>query len=114
MARKTKIVQLQVADAQSKLNELQALKIQAEQDAQQAVIAAEQEVLAAEQAAEQARIDEIQQIEDIRTHVTEYCGNEGFFCGVILNREALVNLFKFALETPDEQIKIPFQLYFNE
>ena len=118
--KKTKIVQLQV-DAQTKFQQAESLRLEAETnakqavlDAHQAVLDAEQEVVAAEQAAEQARLDELQQIEDIRAHVTEYCGNEGYFCGVILTHESLLALIKFSLENSTEQIKIPFQLYFNE
>ena len=115
--KKTKIVQLQV-DAQTKFQQAEALRLEAEVkakqaviDAHQAVLDAEQEVLAAQQTAEQARLDELQNIEDIRTHVTEHCTNEGYFCGVILNQEAMLALIKFALDNPTEQIKIPFQLY---
>ncbi len=116
--RKTKIVQLQIADAQTKVQQAETLRLEAEKNAQQAikdahqaVMDAEQEVVAAEQAAEQARLDELQQIEDIRAHVTEYCSNEGYFCGVILAHESLLALIKFSLENSTEQIKIPFQLY---
>jgi len=109
--KKTKIIQLQVEDAQTKFQQAEEKAKQAVIDAQQAVMDAEQEVVAAEQAAEQARLDELQNMEEIRTHVTEHCTNEGYFCGVILNQESLLALIKFALENPNEQIKIPFQLY---
>jgi len=109
--RRTKIVQLQVTDAQTKFQQAEEKAKQAVIDAQQAVMDAEQEVVAAEQAAEQARLDELQNMEEIRTHVTEHCTNEGYFCGVILNHEAIIALVKSALENPNEQIKIPFQLY---
>ena len=116
--RRTKIVQLQITDAQTKFQQAEALRIEAEEkakqaviDAHQAVMDAEQEVVAAEQAAEQARLDELQNIEEIRTHVTEHCTNEGYFCGVILAHESLLALIKFSLENSTEQIKIPFQLY---
>ena len=116
--RRTKIVQLQITDAQTKFQQAEALRIEAEEkakqaviDAHQAVMDAEQEVVAAEQAAEQARLDELQNIEEIRTHVTEHCTNEGYFCGVILTHESLLALIKFSLENSTEQIKIPFQLY---
>jgi hypothetical protein len=98
--RRTKIVKLQVEDAQSKIKQAEALRLKAEQA-----------LLVAEQEAEQARLDELQNMEEIRTHVTEHCTNEGYFCGVILNHEAIIALVKFALENPNEQIKIPFQLY---
>jgi hypothetical protein len=117
-SRRTKIVQLKIADAQTKFQQAEASRLEAEEkakqaviDAQQAVMDAEQEVVAAEQAAEQARLDELQNIEEIRTHVTEHCTNEGYFCGIILNQESLLSLIKFALDNPTEQIKIPFQLY---
>ena len=116
--RRTKIVQLQITDAQTKFQQAEALRIEAEEkakqavlDAHQAVLVAEQEILAAEQAAEQARLDDLQQMEDTRTHVTSLCENEGYFCGVILNHESLLALIKFSLENSTEQIKIPFQLY---
>ena len=116
--RRTKIVQLQITDAQTNVQQAEALRIEAEEkakqaviDAHQAVMDAEQEVVAAEQAAEQARLDELQNIEEIRTHVTEHCTNEGYFCGVILAHESLLALIKFSLENSTEQIKIPFQLY---
>ena len=115
--KKTKIVQLQV-DAQTKFQQAEALRLEAEVkakqtviDAHQAVLDAEQEVLAAQQTAEQAQLDELQNIEDTRTHVTDHCTNEGYFCGIILNQESLLALIKFALDNPTEQIKIPFQLY---
>jgi hypothetical protein len=110
-AKKTKIVQLQVEDAQTKFQQAEEKAKQAVIDAQQSIIDAQNEVLAAEQAAEQARVEELQNIEDIRSHVTDHCTNEGYFCGVILNQESLLALIKFALDNPTEQIKIPFQLY---
>jgi len=116
--KKTKIVQLQVEDAQAKFQQAETLRLEAEEkakqaviDAHQALLDAEQEVIAAQEAAEQARLDELQSIEDIRTHVTEYCAEEGYYCGVILNQESMLALIKFALDNPTEQIKIPFQLY---
>ena len=116
--KKTKIVQLQVEDAQAKFQQAETLRLEAEEnakqavlDAHQALLDAQQEVIAAQEAAEQARLDELQNIEDIRTHVTDYCANECYFCGVILNQESLLALIKFALDNPTEQIKIPFQLY---
>jgi len=99
-SRRTKIVKLQVEDAQSKIKKAESLRLEAEQA-----------LLVAEQAAEQARVEELQNIEDIRSHVTDHCTNEGYFCGVILNQESLLALIKFALDNPTEQIKIPFQLY---
>jgi hypothetical protein len=116
--KKNKIVQLQVEDAQAKFQQAEASRLEAEEkakqaviDAHQALLDAEQEVIAAQEAAEQARLDELQNIEDIRTHVTDHCANEGYFCGVILNQESLLALIKFALDNPTEQVKIPFQLY---
>ena len=116
--KKNKIVQLQVEDAQAKFQQAEASRLEAEEkakqaviDAHQALLDAEQEVIAAQEAAEQARLDELQNIEDIRTHVTDYCAEEGYYCGIILNQESMLALIKFALDNPTEQIKIPFQLY---
>ena len=111
MARNLKNSQVKVNEALSKLQEAENLKAKAEQEAQEAILSAAREVEEAKAAEEQARLDEIANLEAVRTHVTEFCANEGFFCGVILTREAILQIVNLAMESHDDQIKIPFQLY---
>jgi len=103
MARNLKNSQIKVNEALSKL-----------QKAQAAIEKAEQELAETRAAEEQARQDEIKNMEAVRTYVTEYCEKEGFFCGVILTREAILQIVNLAMESHDDQIKIPFQLYNND
>ena len=111
MARNLKKVQLQVNDALSKLQEAENMKAKAEQEAREAILQAEKEVEEAKAAENQARLDEIENLETVRNYVTEYCEKEGYFCGVILTREAILQIVNLAMESHDDQIKIPFQLY---
>ena len=111
MARNLKNSQIKVNEALSKLQEAEYAKTKAEQEAQETILNAAKEVEEAKEAEEQARLDEIANLEAIRTHVTEFCKNEGFFCGVILTREAILQIVNLAMESHDDQIKIPFQLY---
>ncbi len=111
MARNLKNSQVKVNEALSKLQEAEGLKLKAQQEAQEAILNAEKEVEEAKAAEDQARLDEIANLESVRTHVTEYCEKEGFFCGVILTREAILQIVNLAMESHDDQIKIPFQLY---
>ena len=111
MARNLKNSQVKVNEALSKLQEAEALKLKTQQEAQEAILQAEKEVEEAKAAEEQARLDEIENLESVRNYVTEYCEKEGYFCGVILTREAILQIVNLAMESHDDQIKIPFQLY---
>ena len=76
MARKLKNSQVKVNEALSKLQEAEGLKLKAQQEAQEAILNAEKEVEEAKAAEDQARLDEIANLESVRTHVTEYCEKE--------------------------------------
>ncbi|MEI8049038.1 MAG: hypothetical protein WCI92_16770 [Bacteroidota bacterium] len=111
MARNLKNSQVKVNEALSKLQEAEYAKTKSQQEAQEAILLAETELTNAKAAEEQAHLDEIANLEAVRTHITEFCKNEGFFCGVILTREAILQIVNLAMESHDDQIKIPFQLY---
>jgi hypothetical protein len=114
MARNLKNSQIKVNEALSKLQEAEYAQTKSQQEAQEAILNAEREVEEAKAAEEQAHLDEIANLEAVRTHVTEFCANEGFFCGVILTRESILQIVNLAMESHEDQIKIPFQLYNND
>ncbi len=57
--------------------------------------------------------EELKQVENIRTQINEIAESGGLFCGIILTVEDIMNIVKIAVESK-EQIKIPFQLYYND
>lgn len=57
--------------------------------------------------------EELNQVEDIRNKINEIAESGGLFCGIILTVEDIMNIIKIAMESK-EQIKIPFQLYYND
>ena len=57
--------------------------------------------------------EELNLVENIRTQINQIAESGSLFCGIVLTQEDIVNIVKVALESK-EQIKIPFQLYYND
>ena len=59
----------------------------------------------------------IKEEEEIRSTTTatikELAESNNFFCGVIINKADLLKITELMIDT-QEQIKIPFQLYYND
>jgi hypothetical protein len=88
MARRTKDIKKKKIDVQNHLKELEQL---------------EQEALK----------EEISVKEYISTKINELCEKDNIFCGIVLSPKDLATIVELAI-TSKEDIKISFQLYFNE
>jgi len=49
----------------------------------------------------------------IENSIIELAKNNNFFCGVIIDKQNLLKLMELMIDAK-EQIKIPFQLYYND
>ncbi len=88
MSKKIKTITDQKAEALKKVEELERLEKEAQQD-------------------------EINVLKNVEDSINSVAAINGMFCGVILNQTDLVAIFDLALKT-GEAVKIPFRLYFNE
>jgi hypothetical protein len=88
MTKKIKTITDQKQEAQRKIEELERLEAEAQQE-------------------------EINIIKTVEDNINTVTGDNGLFCGVILNHTDLVAIFDLALKT-GEAVKIPFRLYFND
>jgi len=57
--------------------------------------------------------EETKKLEDLKEQISELCKNANMFCGVVLSADYISALVKLAIMNK-EQIKIPFNLYYNE
>lgn len=62
---------------------------------------------------EEARKKEEQLLADVTSKINEICDEENIFCGVVLTTEDLLEIVRLAI-AKNENITIPFRLYFNE
>lgn len=88
MTKKIKTINDQKQEALKKVEELERLEAEAHQE--------EENIL-----------------KTVEDNINAVAGDNGLFCGVILNQTDLVAIFDLALKT-GEAVKIPFRLYFNE
>jgi hypothetical protein len=65
----------------------------------------------AEEMAKKAIEEEKQLIEETERKIKDMCTENGFFCGVIITKEILLQLVNMAIDNKGENIKIPFRLY---
>lgn len=66
-----------------------------------------------EQLLKESEKEELDLVENIRTQINQISESNNLFCGIILTIEDITNIIKVAIESKD-QIKIPFQLYYND
>ena len=52
-------------------------------------------------------------IDNTKLVINKECDNAGFFCGIILTPQDVLQIVQLAIETK-ENIKIPYNLYFKE
>lgn len=88
MARKSKEVRREAVKAAEKLNEIQRLLKEAEEE-------------------------EVNKLESVEKQISDIAEQNGMFCGVILTAQDVLNVVDMALKT-HETIKVPFKLYYNE
>ena len=88
MTKKIQTINDQKAEAQKRVEELERLAVEAQQE-------------------------ETNIIQTAENNINDIAKLNGMFCGVILNRTDLVAILDLALKT-GESVKIPFRLYFNE
>ncbi len=95
MARKTKEILSALIDASKELEEA---KIKADELDKKRLEAIEEEKL---------------MVEDLKERIVKAASDKGMFCGIILTPELVSELVKQAIENHGN-IKIPFELYFEE
>ena len=88
MSRKTKEIKAELDKTLAKAKEMEVI-LQAAQD------------------------EEAKKLEDLKEQIAELCKNANMFCGVVLSADYISALVKLAIMNK-EQIKIPFNLYYNE
>ena len=97
MARKTKQIKEEVEKAKKKAEEALAKQ----QEVEQLVIEAEEE--------ERAILDRTKE------SIENLCNADNLFCGVVITTEDIMMLLRQKLSIgKDENIKIPFHIYFND
>jgi hypothetical protein len=57
--------------------------------------------------------EELDLLESVRTNINQIAESNNLFCGIILTPDDITNIIKMAISAKDN-IKIPFQLYYNE
>lgn len=90
--------------------QLQAIKEAAEKRAaelQKKVEEAEAEALKAEE-------EEKQLLEDTMKQIKATCDENGYFCGVIITKEVLLQITNMMIDNAGQNIKIPFRLYIDD
>ena len=66
-----------------------------------------------EELAKEAEKEEAENKERIVQDINNICSTSNLFCGIILTPDDILKIVQLAIESK-ENIKIPFQLYFND
>lgn len=61
---------------------------------------------------EESKKEELDLLKKIKEDIKNLEEDNNLFCGVVLTKEDIINIFKLFLEKEDN-VKIPFNLYFN-
>jgi len=102
MSRKKKELLKQLEEADNKLKEADE-KLKQEEIRKQEI----------ERLTEEAEKEEFELVESTRKKIEQIAEENGFFCGIYLQKENVLAIVQLALET-NEDIQIPFNLYFKE
>lgn len=94
--RKSTVAKQKVADAETKMQEIESLKIQALEEQKK------------------AEEEEAQRVLVIKDRIEDICKEEGLFCGAILSRKQILQIVEIAMVSKDETVKIPFALYHTD
>lgn len=65
----------------------------------------------AEAAALKAEEEEAKLLADTQAGIEKLCKDGGYFCGVIMDKNILLQLVDMSIENAGQNIKIPFRLY---
>jgi len=89
MARKIKTIVEEKKEIQKRLDEIESLELEAIKEEQETV-------------------------ETVKKSITQICDDNAMFCGVILTTGDILSIVQLAIQTKDDTIKIPFNIYFND
>jgi glutathionylspermidine synthase len=111
MARKSKKAQERLDkvkfEAQAQLKRMQ-------ESAEKRAKELEQQIEEAEAAAKKALEEEEKLISSTIEEIEKLCKERGFFCGVIITKQILLQVVDMAIDNKGENIKIPFRLYIDD
>jgi len=71
----------------------------------------QKQVEEAEEAAMKAEEEEKELLENTQKVIDDLCKENGYFCGVILNKDLILQLVNMSIENKGENIRIPYRIY---
>lgn len=71
----------------------------------------QKQVEEAEEAAKKAEEEEKESLENTTKAIDDLCKENGYFCGVILNKDLILQLVNMSIENKGENIRIPYRIY---
>lgn len=76
-------------------------------------LAAKQRLEEFEKLEKEAQDEEAARVQNVEQSIAKICTDNNMFCGIILTKQDIVSVVSLALES-NENVRIPFKLYFNE